>query len=264
MLAPIPAHAAAHGFVPGRGPLTGAACHAGSAVVLALDLRSFFATVHAGRVYGVARVVGYPEAVAHLLTALCTVATPIAVLSAMPPGGPPEGRYALRQALTGAHLPQGAPSSPHLANLSAHRLDRRLSSYAGSVDAVYTRYADDLTFSGGTELDRRVPFVLGGLRRIVHDEGFRLNEAKTRVQRRSGRQRVTGLVVNDPPAVGRREYDALRALLHNAVRTGGAEQNRRGHPDFRAHVLGRIGWVGSVDPTRGRRLRAAFDRVDWG
>ena len=99
--------------------------------------------------------------------------------------------------------------------------------------------------------------------RIVVEEGFRLQPAKTRVQRAGGRQTVTGIVVNAHPNVRRAEYDALRALLHNAARHGPASQNRSGHPDFRAHLAGRIAWVAAVNPARGDRLRAAFDRIAW-
>jgi hypothetical protein len=105
--------------------------------------------------------------------------------------------------------------------------------------------------------------VVAAVGLIARDEGFALNPLKTRVQGRAGRQRVTGLVVNDRPRVPRREYDALRALLHNAATTGLAAQLQ--HPsrarDPRAYVEGRIAWVASHDPERGARLAALLDRV---
>lgn len=263
VLAPVPCHPAAHGFVVGRSARTGAALHVGSDVVLSLDLAGFFATVTAPRIYGLLRTAGYPEAVAHLLTGLCTTAAPVRVLAGMPPGGNAEDRYRLRRALAATHLPQGAPSSPQLANLSAYRLDCRLAGLAAATSATYTRYADDLALSGGPDLTRRAARVVSAVRRIVEDEGFGLNAAKTRVQPRAGRQTVTGIVVNDRLNATRPEYERLRATLHNAARTGPAGQNRDGHVDFRSHLLGRMGWVESLNPGRGRRLRAAFDRIDW-
>lgn len=259
----VPAHGAAHGFVPGRSARTGASVHVGADVVIGLDLAGFFAAVSAGRTYGILRVVGYPEAVAHLLTGLCTIATPIGVLTAMPPGGEPANRYALRRALATPHLPQGAPTSPQLANLSAYRLDCRLAGYAAASQATYTRYADDLSFSGGPEVRRRADRFVAGARRIVEDEGFALNDGKTRIQHRSRRQSVTGIVVNDRQNVPRGDYERLRATLHNAAQTSAAAQNRDDHPDFRAHLLGRIAWVEALHPDRGGRLRADFDRIDW-
>lgn len=259
----IPAHAAAHGFVPGRNAQTGAAVHVGAAVVIVLDLAGFFAAVSAARIYGILRVAGYPEPVAHLITGLCTTATPIGVLSAMPSAGSIDDRYRLRPALAAPHLPQGAPTSPQLANLAAYRLDCRLAGLAAARGANYTRYADDLVLSGDPGVGRQAEPIVGGVRRIAADEGFRLNDSKTRVQRRGGRQTVTGIVVNARPNVARGEYERLRATLHNAARTGASAQNRSAHPHFKAHLLGRIAWVEALNPGRGRRLRADFDRIDW-
>ncbi|WP_299040056.1 reverse transcriptase family protein [uncultured Pseudokineococcus sp.] len=264
VLAGVPAHPAAHGFVPGRGVLSGARPHVGADVVVSADLSSFFAAVTAGRVYRVLRALGHPEAVAHVLTGLCTHRAPVRVLAAMPPGGSDVARSALRRALASPHLPQGAPTSPHLANLAAHRLDVRLDSYARACGAAYTRYADDLALSGGPDVARRAGALLDGVRRVVHDEGYRLNEAKTRVQPRSRRQQVTGVVVNDRPGVGRREVDALRALLHNCVVRGPASQDREGRGQgLRAHLEGRVSWVEHVSPGRGAALRAELDRITW-
>ena len=108
---------------------------------------------------------------------------------------------------------------------------------------------------------RRADALVAAVGHIVSDEGFALNPLKTRVQGRAGRQRVTGLVVNDRPRVARREYDALRALLHNAAATGLAPQMRVPEPDARSHLQGRIAWVASHDPGRGARLAALLDRM---
>lgn len=264
VLAPLPLHDAAHGFVPGRSVLTGAAVHVGRAVVVTADLTSCFAAVTAPRVYGVFRRAGFAEPVAHVLTGLCTHVVPEAVLRAMPPqGGDPDERWALRQALASPHLPQGAPTSPALANLVLRRLDARLAGWASAAGAQYTRYADDLTFSGDADVAARTDAFLRGVARIVAEEGQTLNRRKTRVRRQGVRQSVTGVVVNAVPGVGRREHDALKALLHNCVRHGPASQDRGGHPDFRAHLEGRVGWVEQVHPVRGARLRAEFDRIRW-
>jgi retron-type reverse transcriptase len=258
VIGPIPAHPSAHGFVPGRSPFTYAATHCGQALVIRLDVTSFFAAVTAPRVYGMFRAAGYPEPVAHTLTALCTTRTPAAIRQTAPPSAPDRGyRLAL---LARPHLPQGAPTSPALANRCAYRLDRRLAGAATSFGARYSRYADDLAFSG--QLNARGAAGLVELvTAIAADEGFRINQAKTRVRGQADRQLLAGLVVNRTPAVPRTEYDALRALLHNAARTGLAEQNRDGLADFRAHVLGRISWVGHHHPTRAAKLAALLAQV---
>lgn len=263
LLVLLPVHDAAHGFVAGRSVVTGAAAHTGQQVVVTADLTAFFASVTAPTVYGVFRSAGFAEPLAHVLTGLCTHRVPPHVLTAMPAGGTPEERAALRRALSDAHLPQGAPTSPALANTALRHLDARLAGWAGAVDAVYTRYADDLTFSGGDRLARRPDAFLRGVDRIVTEQGYRLNPSKSRVRRRGVRQSVTGVVVNDRPSPGRREVDRLHAILHNAAVHGPASQNRAGHADFRAHLLGRIGWVEQVLPGRARRLHEEFARIRW-
>lgn len=260
VLARLPLHDAAHGFRPGRSVATFTAPHAGHALVVRLDLEGFFATVSLRRVYGLLREVGYPPAVARLLAGLLTTITPVDVLSAMP-RGPEAAAWRMRRKLATAHLPQGAPSSPSVANLVARRLDRRLGALAAVLGANYTRYADDLAFSGPASLPlhRLVP----GARRIVTDEGFRLREDKTRIAAAHQRQRLAGLVVNTAPAVPRTDYDALRAELHNCLRTGPAEQNRAGHPDYQARLRGRIAWIAATHPARGARLLDMWQRVAW-
>ncbi len=74
---------------------------------------------------------------------------------------------------------------------------------------------------------------------------------------------MCGVVVNERPNVTRSEYDELKAVLHNAARHGPASQNRAGHPDFRAHLQGRIAWVAALNPARGEKLRRRFAQIDW-
>jgi RNA-directed DNA polymerase len=80
---------------------------------------------------------------------------------------------------------------------------------------------------------------------------------------RGGRQQVCGVVVSDHPNATRRDRDRLKAILHNAAIRGPAGENRAGHPDLRAHLLGRIAWVRQLNPGRGRKLRERFARIDW-
>lgn len=264
VLAAIPVHDAAHGYVRGRSPLTLATVHAGAPMVLCMDLEGFFSHVTGERIAGLLRTAGYPPAVAAALAGLLVTATPEAVLRAAPQASSDAGwepRRRLLDRLAGPHLPQGAPTSPAVANLLAHRLDRRVAGLAAAVGARYARYADDLVFSGPATLPAR-----GLAARVTHvaaEEGFRVRPDKTRVVPAHHRQRVTGLVVNADPAAARTEYDALRALLHNCARTGPDAQNRDGHPAFREHLLGRISWVATGRPARAAKLRALFDAIGW-
>ncbi len=98
---------------------------------------------------------------------------------------------------------------------------------------------------------------------ILLEEGFNVNHHKTRIMRQGVRQRLAGLVANARINVTRTDFDRLKATLHNCVRLGAQTQNRMAHPRFRAHLDGRIGWVESVNPAKGQRLRAIFDRIAW-
>jgi hypothetical protein len=211
-----------------------------------MDLRAFFSSITAGRVYAMFREAGYPEPVAHTLTALTTTRTPAYVLRAAPDAT----RAAL---LRRPHLPQGAPTSPALANLCAFRLDRRLTGLADRFGLHYSRYADDLAFSG-TLGHRRAHDLISFVHTIAAEEGFRAHPGKTRVRRQGDRQLLAGLVVNNRPAVPREDYDALRAVLHNAGRHGLAAANRDGHPDFAAHLTGRVAWAAHHHPARAGKL----------
>jgi RNA-directed DNA polymerase len=171
---------------------------------------------------------------------------------------------------TGARkLPQGACTSPALSNLAARRLDSRLSGIAGKLGYRYTRYADDLTFSCPSgERDavdspvKKIGYLLARLRHIAQDEGFAVNEKKTRVLRRAARQEVTGVVVNKRPGVPRDLYKRLRAILHRAGHEGLAAQNRQNLPHFEAWLKGMIAYVTMVNARQGQALADALAKVE--
>ncbi len=250
----VPVHAAAHGFVRGRSIRTFALPHVGHEVVLRLDLQDFFPGIRAARVAGFFRVAGYPEPVADRLAGICLNVAPRGVLRGFAGVGELYGRR---------HLPQGAPTSPALANVLCARLDARLAGLAATAGGVYTRYADDLAFSGDGAFARGVLRFAAHVGAVALEEGFRVNHRKTRIMRQGVRQSLTGLVVNERLGVGRAEYDALKALLSNCVTKGPQEQNRESRGDWQAHLEGRVAFVESVHAERGARLRAMLARVEW-
>jgi RNA-directed DNA polymerase len=256
-----PTHPQAHGFVRGRSCLTGAHLHAGEQVVVCADLKDFFPSISAMRIHGLFRSFGYPARVARLLTGLCTTCTPPSVFAHLPTEQRPHWRT--RKQFGAPHLAQGAPTSPALANLCAWRLDQRCTGLARALGGQYSRYADDLAFSGDAVFARTVDTLLAALCEIALEEGFALHPAKTRVMRRGGPQRVTGVVVNDHANVSRAKYDELKATLHNCRTRGPGGENRKARPDFRAHLDGRVGWVEQVNPARGAKLRVVFEVIDW-
>ncbi|MEZ6059904.1 MAG: reverse transcriptase family protein [Planctomycetaceae bacterium] len=256
----IPAHDAAHAFVSGRSPVSAARRHLSRDVVLRIDLKNFFPSIAAARVAGIFRSAGYPQRVVSLLTGLCTNCTWQSVIDLVPGDGIETAREQLR-ILTSPHLPQGAPTSPALANLCAYSLDVRLTGLAKKFDAFYTRYADDLVFSGGLEFRRRLQRFRIHVLAIAHNEGFEIRRRKTAVMKQDECQRITGVVVNQRPNIDRRDYDRLKAILTNCVRYGLHAQNHSGHADFRSHLQGRVAHVRAVHPNRGAKLQAILDRI---
>jgi hypothetical protein len=134
---------------------------------------------------------------------------------------------------------------------------------ARSAGAEYTRYADDLAFSGGEEFERGIERFSTHVAAVLLEEGFSVNHRKTRIMRQGVRQRLAGLVANQRMNVLRADFDRLKATLNNCARLGPESQNRLDHPNFRAHLHGRIGWIESINPAKGQRLRALFDQIAW-
>ena len=129
----------------------------------------------------------------------------------------------------------------------------------------YSRYADDLSFSASQsddhEREKQIGYLLARIRHISEDEGFSVNEKKTRVLRNHTRQVVTGVTVNDRVNVPRNTYRRLRAILHRAKFEGLEAQNRDEHPNFRNWVEGMIAWIEMVNPDRGQKLRGMYAQV---
>lgn len=266
ILEKIPVHPAAHGFRRGRSIKSFAVPHAGQRVVVRMDLRDFFPSIAAPRVQAMFRTAGYPERVANLLGGLCTNAAPRALWTAKGRGVNPIDPLRMAEArhlYAWRHLPQGAPTSPALANICAYRVDCRLTGLAEASGAVYTRYADDLAFSGGEHFEREAERFAIHAAAILMEEGFAVHHRKTRVMREGVRQYLAGIVTNAHLNVIRRDYDVLKATLTNCLRHGWVSQNREGHADFRAHLGGRVSFVEMVNAKRGVKLRALFDRIRW-
>jgi retron-type reverse transcriptase len=248
----LPLHEAAHGFVRGRSTVTNAAGHAGCDVIVNTDIEDFFPSITFPRVMGLFAGMGYSPAVATIFALLSTECPRRTVDYAGTAYHVATGRRA---------LPQGACTSPALSNLVARRLDARLSGISTKLGWTYTRYADDATFSASGEAAEKVGYLLARIRHITQDEGFAVNERKTRVLRQNAAQTVTGIVVNRRPGVPRKLARRLRSILHHAKREGLAAQNRDRHPNFEAWVHGMVAYISMVNPDQGRPLQEALAAV---
>lgn len=255
----VPIHASAHGFCRGRSCRTSVMSHLGQDMLLRMDFKNFFPSISRARVQAVFRSLGYPSSVSKILAGLCTHRTS-AHLSGKTFQQLP---WDSRKLLSGQHLPQGAPTSPALANLCAWHFDCRLHGLTKRLDLHYTRYADDLAISGTINqhyLTRIVQPLIGA---IALEEGFRLNHRKTRTMTRAQRQSFCGITVNVRPNLERCEYDTLKATLFNCVIHGPASQNREKRHNFHQHLQGRVSNVHFLNPKRGKRLQELMEQIRW-
>lgn len=241
----LPVSEHAHGFRLGRSVRTNAEPHVGKAVVVRMDLKNFFPTVHIGRVRGLLIACGYGYPVATALAVLMTEAErqPVAA----------DGQV-YHVPVGGRHCVQGAPTSPGLCNAVLLRMDRRLAGLAVKFGFAYTRYADDLTFSGD---DRAAVLKLMHLcRQIISEEGFETNHEKSRVARRGGRQIVTGVTVNETLGLSRKERRKLRAAIHRAKQAGAA------NGDLPARLMGSLAYLHMLNIEQAETLRGSAEPAE--
>ena len=206
----VPPHPAAHGFYPELSIITNAQVHVRSAWVISFDLKDFFPTTDEEKVRQVLKKYYALEG-----KTLDTV---------------------LRLTCRGGSLPQGAPTSPHLANLAFFKGDELLSELAKEHALSYTRYADDMTFSGKGLPDGFENLV----DQIVRSVGYRLAGEKTKRMGRHQCQKVTGLVVNDGVRLPRNQRRRLRAIRRDIEKKGIESALARGGFDSFCELKGRL------------------------
>ena len=254
ILATLEPHPAVHGFCKHRSCLTHASAHVAKQYLLLFDIAECFQSIHWSMVKAVFKRMGYTDSVCVYLTALCTHSVRLSRA---------ELRFfdvAQQERLKQRHLPQGAPSSPALANAALQHLDTRLSGLADRFGLSYSRYADDIAMSSNQHRDWC--FLQPLIGSICLEEGVALNYRKTRIKKAHQKQRLVGIVVNQKTNVDRKYFDNLKAILTNCVRHGLESQNSRGHPHFRAHLLGKIQYVKSLNPQKGLKLERLFHSID--
>lgn len=232
-----------HGFVSEKSVKTNAAAHMRSRFVLNMDLKDFFPSITENRVVGVLKSVGVDNRVAEIVARICSY-------------------Y--------CYLPQGAPTSPIISNMICFRLDKHLMRLAKENHCIYTRYADDITFSSYQPMvglfEGMVPpagrlsmeQVAPKLNDIFFSNGFKINSDKIHYADRNSRRMVTGLKVNEFINVDRRYIRNIRATLHSVKKSGREVAQKRyedeygGEVDISSYLLGKISWLrfirGQSDP----------------
>lgn len=217
ILSPMELHPAATAFRPGRSIKDNAGHHVGQPVILKLDIKDFFPSLHITQVYPLFQSAGYPRNVATLLARLCCL----------------EHR-----------LPQGAPTSPCLSNLILYPVDVAFTEWAANNQCRYTRYADDITLSGELEHSTiQAGITMAG--RLLHPLGLHLNREKIQIQRQGNRQTVTGLTINRTVNIPRRKQRELRQIMYYIDKFGWSDCQRHCNLDFR-QLLGYVNFAASI------------------
>lgn len=198
----------AMGFTDGRSVVTNAAVHKGHNYVFNIDLKDFFPSIHQARVWKRLQLAPFhfPVTIASLIAGLCSMKD-----SYKKEDGTLDYKYI---------LPQGAPTSPVITNMICDKLDRRLAGLAKRFGLSYTRYADDITFSSMHNVYQSNGPFRKELERIITDQGFTINESKTRLQKKGSRQEVTGIVVSEKLNVTRKYVQDVRNILYMWDRYG--------------------------------------------
>ena len=242
----VESHVAVHGFVPKRSIKTNAEPHLAKAVVINLDLKDFFPSIHYKRVKGLFIKLGYSEQLATVFALLCTQAEVEKVNV--------DGQIYYVQ--TGQRfLPQGSPASPAITTLICRKMDLRLQGMAKKLSFTYTRYADDLTFSAEEIDEKNIAKVLFYTKKIVEREQFTVHPEKTHIMRTGAQKKVTGIVVNEKPNIDRKRLRQFRALLHQVAQTGWAGKKWGNSENIVSSVVGYANFISMVNPEKGKAFQ---------
>ena len=207
----------AMGFAEGRSVVDNASRHIGQNYVFNTDLENFFSSIAQPRVWKRFQLApfNFNKQVASILAGLCCIREKLE-----------DGKFTYI-------LPQGAPTSPLITNAICDKLDRRLSGLARRFNLHYSRYADDITFSSMRNVFKKDEFKIE-LKRIIEDQGFHMNIAKTRLQKLGERQEVTGLTVSNRVNTSREYVAEIRNLLHIWEKYGYNDAFKRFYPQYKA------------------------------
>jgi len=226
----------ANGFVLGKSIKDNAQSHVGKEVVVNIDIKDFFPSITFNRVFYLFYNSGYTKEISYTLTELLTY---------------------------NEVLPQGSPASPYLANIICNRLDKRLSGLSSKINASYTRYADDITFSGEASIIRYIKT----LRNIIESENFSINEDKLRIQKQNSMQEVTGLIVNNSVKIKRKYKKTLEQHIYYCKKYGVYSHlehtGAKNKSYFKEYLYGMAAYIKMIEPEKGEYFLSNLDEIKW-
>ena len=221
ILKTIKIHPTAQGFTFKKSIITNATIHLNQEQFLKIDIKDFFPSIKLNQVINVFKSLGYSNKVAFYLSAICCYNN---------------------------ELPQGAPTSPIISNIISKTLDKRLFSFAKKFSLKYTRYADDLAFSG-----EEIPVkFLSYITKIIESCGFFVNEKKTFLQQSKGKRILTGISIADKKIMVPREYKRkLKQEIHYINQYGlisHVKKMKIKNPYYLLTLTGKLRFWLSVEP----------------
>lgn len=229
----------AYGFIKNKNIIDNANQHLNQQIIMNIDIKDFFPSIKLNRVYFIFnKVCGYTKDISYFLMKLVTFNN---------------------------SLPQGAPTSPIISNIVSYKLDKRLKSLSDSKCIKYTRYADDITFSGNIATINYS--FLYCVSKIIEDCGFEINKTKTRFATKSQKQEVTGLIVNNNiVSIPKTYIREIRQELYYISKFG--LKNHREKVGFRnlyykEHLLGKILYVKSINNSLGDKFLEKYNSINF-
>ena len=232
ILEDIKINESSRGFFKGASIVKNAESHLNKEFVLNIDLRNFFPSIKSNKILKSFLSSGLNFGLSKFLCDICT----------------------LNDA-----LPQGAPTSPIISNIVCKKLDKRLSSFAKKNNFSYTRYADDITFSGDKNLKKYANFIL----KIIEDEGFTIAYEKLNLRGKGNRQSVTGIVVNEKINIPKEKKRMIRALINNIKKKGVDKANKFDLPYFKEYVFGNLAFLKQIDDNLYNKYLEELKDVNW-
>lgn len=227
-----------HGYVQGRSIVSNAQMHTNKEIVVNMDIQNFFPSITIKRVREIFLKNGWNVIYTKLLANFCTYK---------------------------GVLPHGAPTSPTLTNAICYDMDKRLLLFCIKHKIGYTRYADDMTFSGREKI---VLKCLDRIKEIIQEHDFIINDSKTRIMKKNQRQVVTGLVVNEKVNIKRQKYMNIRRQIYYCNKFGVKGHLKRVNSpltptQLKNKLSGQVENVIWINPKKGYKLSNELQKINW-
>ncbi|WP_210149567.1 reverse transcriptase family protein [Chryseobacterium scophthalmum] len=240
--------------------------HEKSDVILKVDLLKFYDTITEKRIYGVFKTMGFHGNLAVSLAKLCTAKHQ----SDYWENFTEKEKLILSEFIktSPSILPQGAPSSPALANIVATRMDGRFDALSKKMNFSYSRYADDLTFS---VKEKAVLPPLKLISKIIQEEGFYINEDKIQYMKRGNKQFVTGLTIANGVHTSKKYRKQIARHIHFCRKYGVENHLDKNNKEFKGYnilnfhdwLYGHICYINSVDKEASKKMLNDFNKITW-